>query len=116
MLGVHVGEQKWDKVEVTDLTGDHGLHYDVMIDVFGEDYLHLTGFSERNDYEWRDAPWTFKLETGSGQHLIVKPESGNWGAEQIWYFHTDGDQKDIRCSETEDYCSSDDFPVEVGNW
>ena len=31
----------WDSVTVTDLTGDYGLHYDVMIDVHGEEYIHL---------------------------------------------------------------------------
>ena len=79
MLGVHVGEQKWDKVEVTDLTGDHGLHYDVMIDVFGEDYLHIRG----NSNELYENEWTWSLASGP-QELHFRDISTDGVAE--WRF------------------------------
>ena len=53
LLDIHLDDDEdpsWDKVIVKDLTGDFGLHYDVKIEIPGEDYIHVTGYSERKVY------------------------------------------------------------------
>lgn len=64
-------EKHWPKVNVLDITGDEGLHYDVMIDVIGEEYLHVTGYSFHSDAHEDAGQWVIKLNSGEDRHLTV---------------------------------------------
>lgn len=69
LLDIHLDEKPvWDKVIVTDLTGDFGLHYDVKIEIPGEDYIHIKGSSDRNAKN----EWSFQISSGPEQNLYIK--------------------------------------------
>jgi len=68
----------WPLVKVTDYTKSEGLHYDVMIDVTGEDYWHLMGSSEIVSASGMSG-WNFWLKSGDGMMLEIQPWSATFG-------------------------------------
>ena len=78
-------EPVWDKVSVTDLTGDYGLHYDVMIDVFGEDYINIKGYSTVET----ENEWSFKISSGPDHDLYFDSYNSTDSIE--WWFWIDPD-------------------------
>ena len=61
---------KQDKVSITDLTGDIGLHYDVRVDILDgekEEFIHIRGSSNV-----ADNAWTFQISVSDQADLHLK--------------------------------------------
>ena len=100
-----------EKVSITDLTGEYGLHYDVRIDLRdgdNEEFIHIRGSSNVDENTW-----SFQISQSGQVDLNLRNDTSSDATAWTLYGGDPIEEAYINCPFTESRCDSADPAIVI---